>query len=292
MAIKRLPPEVWFPAGINGISARQLLLPSGNSLRVLEAGDAGDPPVVLLHGWAISSYLWRHNILTLARTGRRVIAIDLPGHGLSDSPSEPDAYTLPSFVRTLHAALDALGVVRTDIVAQSMAGKICAQYAMNFPERVSSLILFGPVGFGVIPPWHVLAKVVPDLPERFASHVVPRQVVAASQRHVYGTLAAPSDADIDEYWAPTQFPELVRAQFRMLKEFDWKPWTEESLVRLKVPTLVVFGTLDRTVRPSHTEELVAALPEGSLEWIVGGGHVVMEEVPGQINDLLTERLRR
>ncbi|HTR77834.1 MAG TPA: alpha/beta hydrolase, partial [Gemmatimonadaceae bacterium] len=55
-----------------------------------------------------------------------------------------------------------------------------------------------------------------------------------------------------------------------------------------VPTLVVFGTLDGTVRPSRVESLVAAMPHARLEWIEGGGHVVMEEVPERVNALLLE----
>lgn len=287
----RLPPDEWFPAGVAGLSARRVVLPSGLALRVLEAGPARGPAVVLLHGWAVSAYLWRHNILPLADAGFRVIAVDLPGHGLSDAPREGARHDLPFFSARVLELLDTLGIGDAALLAQSMGGKVALQVALERPERVRQLQLFGPVGFGDLPPWKALAPVVPELPGDLPSLVVPRAVVAFVQQRVYGKLGWFTERDVDEYWAPTQFPDVVRAQLRMLKEFDWAPWTEAQLGRLRVPTLVVFGTRDRTVRPVHAERLARALPAGRLEWIQDGGHVVMEEVPARINARILEALR-
>lgn len=286
----RLPPESWFPAGVEGITTRRVTLPTGASIRVLEAGAPGGSPLLLVHGWAVTAYLWRHNILPLAAAGHRVIAIDLPGHGLSDAPQEQGSYALEAFVRSLAALLDVLGIERTAIAAQSMGGKIAVRLALDVPQRVSRLVLFGPVGFGAVPPWQVLAPLLPDLPGGWPALVVSRRLVAFVQHRVYGKLGWFDERDVDEYWAPSQFPDVVRAQVRMLKEFDWAPWDPARLRRLDIPALVVFGTRDRTVRPVHTEPLVAALPQGRLEWIAEGGHVVMEEAPARINALMLEAL--
>lgn len=257
----------------------------------MEAGPVDGPPVLLLHGWAVTSYLWRHNILPLAAAGRRVVSVDLPGHGLSDAPSAAGAYSIASFTGAVTELLDALGIARTVIVAQSMAGKVAVRVAMDQPSRVSQLLLFGPVGFGQLPPWKVLSPVLPRLPGQLPTHLIPRRVVAFVQHRVYGKLGWFTERDIDEYWAPTQFPDVVRAQMRMLNEFDWTPWTEGELAALAVPTLVVFGTRDRTVRPVHAERLAAALPLGRLEWIADGGHVVMEEVADRVNAMILDALR-
>jgi pimeloyl-ACP methyl ester carboxylesterase len=76
----------------------------------------------------------------------------------------------------------------------------------------------------------------------------------------------------------------------MLKEFDWSPWEPQVLAGCAVPTQVVFGTRDRTVRPTHAAPLAAALPKGRLTWIEDGGHVVMEEVPERTNALILDAL--
>src|SRR5580704_4480484 len=110
MTAERLPPAEWFPAGNPEIIARQVVLPDGLVLRVLQAGPVTGRPIVLLHGWAVSAYLWRHNMEPLAAAGYRVYAPDLPGHGLSGVPKEPGAFTLGHFTDRVSALLDALDV--------------------------------------------------------------------------------------------------------------------------------------------------------------------------------------
>ena len=286
----RLPPAEWFPAGVAGIHARRVRIASGLELRVLEAGPADGPPVLLVHGWAVSAYLWRHNILPLANAGYRVLAMDLPGHGLSDAPSAKGSYALDRFARAVIETLDACGVERAAVAGQSMGGKVVVRAALEAPERVSQLMLYGAVGFGLIPPWQGVSPLLPTLPGELIAKFIPREVIAFVQHRVYGKLGFFTERDVDEYWAPTQFPAVVRAQFQMLQEFSWGLWDVPTLKRLTMPTHVIFGTRDRTVRPRHAEALARELPNGRITWIRDGGHVVMEEVPSLVNAQMLEDL--
>jgi pimeloyl-ACP methyl ester carboxylesterase len=172
-----------------------------------------------------------------------------------------------------------------------MGGRIAVELAIQSAALVKRLALFGPVGFGATPPWRVVAPLVPALPGAWPSRFIPRVAVDFVQRRIYGKLGWFTDRDVDEYWAPSQFPETVRAQLQMLKEFDFEPLGPERLAALRVPTHVVFGTRDRTVRPVHAERLAAALPAGRLTLIRDGGRVVMEESPSQINAILLSEAR-
>jgi pimeloyl-ACP methyl ester carboxylesterase len=259
-------------------------LANGLGLRVLESGPPGGTPLLLLHGWAISAYLWRHNISALAAAGYRVHAPDLPGHGLSDAPLAKGSYTLETLADDVAALLDVLELERAAVVAQSMGGRIALEVARR--HRVTRLALFGPVGLGEVSPAREFAPFLPKLPGALATMLVPRELVELVQRRVYGKIGWFTERDIDEYWAPTQFPAVVQAAMQMLREFDWAPLTPETLAQIPSPTMVVFGTLDGTVKPVNAEHLVKALPNGRLEWIEGGGHVVMEEVPDAVNALL------
>ena len=287
----RLPAAEWFPAGVAGIAVRRVTVKSGLTLRVLEAGPASGPPIVLVHGWAVSAYLWRHNILPLAAAGHRVIALDLPGHGLSDAPEATGSYTTERFAAVVLELLDALGIERAMLAGQSMGGKVVARVALDAPARVKALSLYGPVGFGLIPPWHALSPALPLPPGELISMMIPRSMIAFVQHRVWGKIGFFTERDIDEYWAPTQFPAVVRAQLQMLKEFSWGLWDEPALQGLTMPTHVVFGTRDRTVRPMHAERLARVLPNGELTWIQDGGHVVMEEAPERINAMLLAHAR-
>ncbi|MFI5231759.1 MAG: alpha/beta fold hydrolase [Gemmatimonadales bacterium] len=265
-----------------------MTLAGGLGLRVLEAGPPDGKPLLLLHGWAISSYLWRHNIAALADAGYRVHVPDLPGHGLSDAPLAKGSYTLEALADHLGALLDTLDLERAPVVAQSMGGRIALELARR--HRVTRLALFGPVGFGEVSQLREIVPFLPKLPGALAAMLVPREIVEIVQRRVYGKIGWFTERDVDEYWAPTQFPAVVQATVQMLREFDWELVAPELLAGISTPTLVVFGTLDGTVRPHGVERLVAALPHGRLQWIEGGGHVVMEEVPDRVNALLVEFL--
>lgn len=286
----RLPPEQWFPAGVAGVRVRRETLASGVGVRILEAGPADGPAVLLVHGWAVSAYLWRHNILPLAEAGYRVLALDLPGHGLSDAPATPGAYTLDRFSRYVIETLDACDVERAAVAGQSMGGKVVVRAALDAPERITQLMLYGAVGFGLIPPWQALSPLLPTPPGALIAKFIPREVIAFVQHRVYGKLGWFTERDVDEYWAPTQFPAVVRAQFQMLQEFHWGLWDEATLKRLHTKTHVIFGTRDRTVRPRSAEALAKQLPNGRLTWIDDGGHVVMEEAPQRINQMLLSDL--
>lgn len=286
----RLPPEQWFPAGRSDIAVRRVALADGLTCRVLEAGPADGTPVVLLHGWAVSAYIWRYTIPGLAQAGFRVYAPDLPGHGLSDVPSGPGTMTLPAMAWRVTQLLDALDVPRAALVGHSMGGKIACEVAMRWSARVSRLVLLGPVGFGTVAPIRAFAPFVPALPGPWPSLLISRRMIEVVARRVQGKLDWFTERDIDEYWAPTQFPDVVRGQLQLLREFDWVQHDPAMLAALHLPVLVMFGTLDRTVRPADAARLVAALPEGRLEWVAQGGHVVMEEVPNRTNRMLIEFL--
>ena len=286
MPHERLPPEQWWPAGNPAIARRRVTLADGTNLRVLEAGPPSGAAVVLVHGWAITAYLWRHNIEALARAGYHVYACDMPGHGLSDAPHEKGSYTVATQARRLVMLLDALQLDRPTLVAQSMGGRVAFEVALA--GRVERLALFGAVGFGQVRPARELVPFIPDIRGDLLSIFFPRSAAELTQHRVYGTLGRFSERDIDEYWAPSQFPAVLRAQLQMLREFTWTALDPAVVARCAVPTLVVFGTNDRTVRPDATAALVAAMPQGRFALIEGGGHVVMEEAPEQINALLLE----
>lgn len=265
-------------------------LRDGLTLRLCEAGPADGTPLLLLHGWGATARLWHRNILPLAAAGARVIAPDLPGHGLSDAPAGAGEYTLERFVERTRALLDELRIEGAAVAAQSMAGKVALRLALETPDRIRTLVLLGAVGFGPVPRWRALAPLVPALPDPVATSVVPRWVVAMVQRRVRGRLAAATARDVDEVWAPSQFPAIVRAQLRMAVEFDWREWREPELARVRVPVHVVFGTRDRTVRPRRALRLARSLPRHRFTWVPEGGHVVMEEAPDVVNAILRDAL--
>ena len=100
-----LGPGEMFPAGEPAYRVSFPRLKSGLKIRVVERGDAAAPPVVLVHGWGCTAYVFRLNMPPLAAAGFRVIAIDLKGHGLSDKPHDRGGYTIDALVEHLREVL-------------------------------------------------------------------------------------------------------------------------------------------------------------------------------------------
>ena len=269
-----------YPARDARSSASWVTLSDGERVRVVETGDATSPPVLLLHGWGCSAFAWRYLAAPLADAGWRAIAIDLRGHGLSDRPDDATKYRRADMVDHLEATMDALGITRAPIVAHSMGGAMAMALAIRNPGRVSQLALFGPVGFGIVDraAWSQLLP--PSLTGALLPSRIPRWAVKFALRHSRGEAGGFDDHEVDEYWAPTQFPSFLNAMRLLLHSFTWAPWTPTELAAVTQPVLLMFGDRDPVVRPQSVVPTLARSMRGAALHVAhGAGHVVPEERP-------------
>lgn len=283
-----IAPDAMYPARDPVARARHVVLGDGERVRVVEAGPADGAPVVLLHGWGCSAFFWRHLIPPLAADGWRVVAPDLRGHGLSDRPLDPVAYARRAMAAQVRETMQVLGVAGAPIVAHSMGGAIAVTLARSEPALVPRLALFGSVGFGVVNRAEWAKLLPPALTGALVPKRIPRWTIAAAMKHTRGGEPVLVDDDVDEYWAPTQFPDFVRAMHLLLHHFEWQPWTADELAPLVQPVLLATGTHDQVVRPQQVVPVLArALPKAELHVADGAGHVLPEERP----EWTLERLR-
>jgi 2-hydroxymuconate-semialdehyde hydrolase len=294
----RLAPEAMFPAGVPEVRVRRTIIPGGLGLRVAESGDPHAPPVLLVHGWGASIYMWRAWFAPLAAAGFRPIAVDLPGHGLSDKPDEPGAYTLERQVELLRAFVAVERLEGAPVVAQSMGASISLELALSDPSALGPLALVNPSLFGRVGLVTVGRVVSPTFVDRALARLVPRWLVAVIHRRVYSHPSRITSRDIDEYWAPSQLPGYARALWQLLHEFRWEPppvtVMAERLGRLSWPPIVMLGGRDALVRGSRT--YAAALKRAGavieLHELPDGGHAMNEEEPEVVMRRVLERLTR
>ncbi|MDP2529788.1 MAG: 2-succinyl-6-hydroxy-2,4-cyclohexadiene-1-carboxylate synthase [Candidatus Palauibacterales bacterium] len=123
--------------------AHRIALRDGFHVRLSERGGDGTAlPVVLLHGFTGSVEAWGEELVEgLVATGRRVVAVDLLGHGGSDVPAEPSRYAMERQIADLEEVLDELGVERAAWVGYSMGARLALGRAVLQPERVAALVL-------------------------------------------------------------------------------------------------------------------------------------------------------
>jgi pimeloyl-ACP methyl ester carboxylesterase len=233
-------------------------------------------------------YMWRAWFAPLAAAGRRVLAVDLPGHGLSDKPEADAAYHLASLMQVVRELLDVERLEQVDVVAQSMAGTIALELVLADEPRVGRLSLVNPACFGRIPLLRITPLLHFGLVGRLMPYLVTRGSVARAHRLVYGDPSRITQHDIDQYWAPSQFPAYSRALWRLAIGFDWTRPPAEVMARrlrsLRDPVRVVLGGRDRLVFDSrpYVAALVAAGAPLEVSELEEGGHAVNEELPCEV----------
>jgi len=107
----------------------------------IEGEPSIEPAVVLLHGFSGSAEDWSDLVPRLRDRGRAVVAVDLLGHGRSETSEDPARYTMEETVIDLDLIRDELGIDQADWVGYSMGGRVALHYALAHPLRVRSLVL-------------------------------------------------------------------------------------------------------------------------------------------------------
>jgi pimeloyl-ACP methyl ester carboxylesterase len=305
----RLSPDVMFPAGDKRFRVSYLMvsprmaspqtvsshaLPphtilSQQKIRVIECGpvDASDV-VVCVHGWGCSVYSYRDILPPLAADGKRVIAIDLLGHGLSDKPESTGYYTLDALVTMVGDICAQLSLPSATFVGHSMGSLIAARCAVQYPMAVRALILTAPVGFGMTFTMKAATVCTPRIVAPLLPYLSTRAVIHLCLRMSYGQLRTLSARDIDEYWAPTQFPAFVRVLRILLHTFDWCAAPSSGLDRIAVPTTIVCGTHDPLVPPETIRAYTALIAHARVVEVEGCGHTVPEEAPKHVLQAIRE----
>jgi len=210
----------------------------GVEIAYLDEGD-GDP-IVLVHGFASTKEVnWVQPgwIATLTRDGRRVIALDIRGHGASGKLYDSSAYHSATMADDVRALIDFLKIERADVMGYSMGARITAFLTVKHPERVRSVILGG---LGIR-----LVEGV-GLPESIA-----------------GALEAPS---LDDVRDPTGrvfrvFAEQTKSDLRALAACirgSRQTLGRAEVAAIRAPVLVAVGTKDPVA--GSAQELAALIP--------------------------------
>jgi pimeloyl-ACP methyl ester carboxylesterase len=253
---------------------------------LLEDGGSRRDPVVLVHGVGGWAENWRPVMPALAASGRRVVAIDLPGFGESERPRrvkyfDPDDAFYPRFVV---AAMDALGMAHAHVAGNSMGGAIAYMTAVTAPSRIRSIVLVAPGGLGrdvalflracSLPGFGLVARL--PRPRRAARQVL--RTCFYDHRNISPELYAEA-----ERYGTSSFPEFVRALtagvgIRGVRRSLRDAWVARS-PDFPGPALVVWGREDFVLPLRHLADVHATLPQAQVHLIERCGHMAMAERP-------------
>jgi pimeloyl-ACP methyl ester carboxylesterase len=252
---------------------------AGIRLHYYALGPSAGSPVVLVHGLGGRSDDWQDLAPTLARAGFRVYLPDLPGFGKSEQPAG-FSYSIPDQAKIVAGFLDALALNQVDLGGWSMGGWIVQRVAGDHPERVRRLILFDSAGINEPPAWDtrlftpITAAEIDQLDVLLMPHppqvpgFVARDILRSSRRNA---------------WV------IHRAVASMLLGHDT---TDDLLPQLKMPVLIVWGSLDHVTPLQQGEKMHRLVSQSQLDVMDGCGHLAPRQCAPQIAPGLVNFLKQ
>jgi pimeloyl-ACP methyl ester carboxylesterase len=261
------------------VNSRFIQLPDGSEAHLEILGAAGKRTVVLLHGAMSSVQSWSGWIPSLS-TSYRVVAIDLPGHGLTGKTGAGD-YSRTGMVTFVHSVLRSLGEKHVALVGHSMGGGVAAEYAERYPDEVWALVLVDSAGIHIAGrPDTEAAKLARNPVTRAVlPWIMPKWELVRALRKMYGDPSKVTDELVDRICEIERFPGNRAGLIGHYLATSDDVMVEAGLTALNVPVLIQWGDLD-TVQPRAAADMFRRqIPGARLIIYPGVGHDVIEEAP-------------
>ena len=264
----------------------------GRTVAYRESGEG--PAVLLVHGWPTSSFLWRNVMPPIAR-GRRVLALDLPGYGASDKPTDV-TYSYGFYADALSGFLDALGIDDVALGVHDLGGPVGMRWALDNPGRVRAIALTNtllyPEDTTEFLTQFLEGLQTPGVRENFTSP----QGLEAALRLGTNTDAAVNGEALAGMVDPFRSDEDRLALAKAGSELEDAVTAEfpRDLPGVRVPVRIVYGTEDRILQTIEdtVERLQRDLPQAEVTALDGLGHFLQEDDPERLGELLAEFFER
>ena len=239
---------------------------------------ASDPCVVLLHGYLETMYIY-NELIDAIKDRVRVIALDMPGHGLTDSaPAGPDGQRVNSLAfqaQVVAGVMDKCGVQKAVIAGHSMGGYVTLQFLKDFPERAAKAVLIHSH------PW-------PDAPEKAEDRAREKKLIAEGKLQALAAISIPKmyheenlracDEKIRETveLCETHDPEGIIASIEGLRT---RPDSQAVMAHPPVPLMLIHGDHDVFLPLEKVAELKASFPQVRYALVPDSGHNSFIEQP-------------
>ena len=272
-------------------------LDSGAVAHVRDQGNMDGPVLVLIHGSNASLHTWEPWVAQL-KGKYRIVTMDMPGHGLTGAVPGDD-YSRSGMGAFTHDVLGKLGVSHYAIGGNSMGGGVAAQYAEDYPDEVTALILVDAAGLPrkanpdeKVPLAFRLARM--PVINHIMLYVSPRSMFAEGVRKVFVDQAKVTEEMIDRYYdlnlyAGNRYATMLRFQLPM---DDGK--VAARLDEIKAPTLLLWGDKDGLIPVANAHEFGRRIAGAKVVIYPDVGHIPMEEVADKsaadVDDFLSAAL--
>jgi pimeloyl-ACP methyl ester carboxylesterase len=253
---------------------KSVKLANGLTLAYVETGDTDGKPTLLIHGYSDNSRAW--SLIAPFLKDRRLLAIDLRGHGKSDAPACCYAYT--DLADDASLFLDALGIARADVIGHSLGSLTGQLLAAQHPDKVGKLVLVSSttqIGGG---PGSWLWDNITLL----------KAPIDPNSQFMLDWYSNPNPVDED-------FLRRERTESAAMPLHVWNGVLWGTIVGdltfaapiVKAPVLVLWGEKDPLFDLTHQEKLEKAYPDARFEVFAGAGHNMIWEFPKDSAQIIT-----
>lgn len=258
-----------------------------DDLKVAYVDEGEGSPVLLLHGWPTSSFLYR-NITPVLAQQHRVIVPDLPGFGDSSKPVDRQ-YSFELFAAVLDALVEQLELEDPGLVVHDLGGPIGVHWALHRPGRVSRLALLNTLIYPDFDPT-VLEFVTTLMDPAKREELVSDEGLREAMRIGVGNPDSLSDEVMDGVVEP--FRTVEDRQALALAGIGLHPDGFAEVARLlpglDIPVLGLYGTDDR-ILPDVAVTFARVkrdVSQAEIESLPGAGHFLQEDAPAEIAERL------
>ncbi len=258
----------------------KFIIAGGAAIRIADTLE-GDRTVVLLHGYLENLNVW-DEVMGLLRPFVRVIAPDLPGHGISEVRGP--VHSMDFLADVVYEALLGAGVSKCTVVGHSMGGYVALALAARHPEILDGLILFSSTP-NADTPARVLDRereiaIVEGGKKELLSRTLPGKGFAPQNRVRLADLIE----DLAELVMLTEDEGIAALLRGMASRADMN----DVLRRLPVPELFILGRHDEYITPEVADAMIAAHPQARVVWLENSGHNGHIEEPRASADAILE----
>jgi 2-succinyl-6-hydroxy-2,4-cyclohexadiene-1-carboxylate synthase len=260
-----------------------------NNLLLNVEGSGDGPLLLILHGFTGSS----RSLLSFARSwpGFSTLALDVIGHGMSDSPADPGRYTMDRCIEDIEALIEVLDLGRIALLGYSMGGRIAVRYALRHPERLWALLLES-ASTGIEDEGERKARVESDevLAQRLERDGIEPFIDYWQSIPLWASQASMPQEKRDALRAQ-RLQNSVTGLANSLRGMGAgaDPAIFGQLAGLDVPSLIMAGGLDTKYR-DLANAMTAAMPNATARIFDNAGHAAHFEQPAAFASAVYEFL--
>ncbi len=258
----------------------KFIIADGTAIRIADTLE-GDSTVVLLHGYLENLNVW-DELTDLLQPHVRVVAPDLPGHGISEVRGP--VHTMEFLADVVYEALIGSGVSKCTVVGHSMGGYVALAFAARHPEMLDGLVLFSSTPNADSPAKREDREreiaIVEGGKKELLSRTLPGKGFAPQNRVKF----ADRIEDLAELVMLTE-DDGIKA---LLRGMEARADMNDMLRSLPVPELFILGRHDEYISPETAAAMIAAQPQARVVWLENSGHNGHIEEPRPATEAILE----